>query len=348
MNTTNIAFVWTGVNGYMADCWRELAARPGVRLKIVIEERRDVATAFNAAETLRGLDAEVVYADALDESALRASMKEFRPARLFLVGWHAATPRFFALDPAFRKVPKTIVFDLPFAWTPRKIAARFALRSYLRHFDSAFVPGEVAARYARWLGFPDEQIYHGLFSIAKPTSQERTALAKRFLYIGRYAPEKRIDRLLEAYRWYRNRVRDPWPLVCCGTGQEASRLRGVEGVEDRGFLQPSEIQELYNEGGILLLASDFDPWPLVILEAVANGIPVVCTNVCGNVDELLSATNGIALGRRDLASFVQKLVSLHEATDSSLLEMGVHGRRLAEPYYANRWADRVLRIMGNS
>ena len=42
----NILFVWTGVTSYMADCWRALASRPDVSLKIVIEEKNEPGSAF--------------------------------------------------------------------------------------------------------------------------------------------------------------------------------------------------------------------------------------------------------------------------------------------------------------
>jgi hypothetical protein len=59
----NVVFCWTGVTPAMVACWRAFAARPGVRLKLLIELPRRSNTAFDASKVLAGLDCTLRYSD---------------------------------------------------------------------------------------------------------------------------------------------------------------------------------------------------------------------------------------------------------------------------------------------
>ena len=57
MANTRILFVWSVLNGYMGYCWRELARRDGVDVKVVVDvENKYFGGGFNPEEVLRGLD----------------------------------------------------------------------------------------------------------------------------------------------------------------------------------------------------------------------------------------------------------------------------------------------------
>jgi glycosyltransferase involved in cell wall biosynthesis len=240
---------------------------------------------------------------------------------------------------------------MPFVWSLRKLVAPLVLRRYLSRFVAAVVPGERSAAYARYLGFPEAKIERGLIGLdtaaAAEAARARAALPaypRRFLFVGRYAYEKRLDLLVAAYRRYRGRVRDPWGLTCCGMGPEAGRLRGIEGLEDRGFVQPTAMGEVFATHGAFVLASDYDPWPFVIAEAVAAGLPVVCTSACGKSVELVrSYLNGRVVGAGDVAGFAEALEWVH-AHEAEARWIGERGMPLAAPYAKEVWAERVRGI----
>ena len=140
------------------------------------------------------------------------------------LGWRSPMCRFAAEHPAFARVPKWIAFDMTWAPQPRKFLAPFVLRRYLRRFAGAIVPGERSAEYAGWLGFSASRIERGgMYGVDTAACAEsfvargaRPEYPRRFLYVGRYVREKRIDVLVAAYRRYRSLVRDPRDLTCCG------------------------------------------------------------------------------------------------------------------------------------
>jgi len=350
-----IIFVWTGVTGYMGDCWRALQQIPGVCLKVFIEEKRETDTSFNHLEAFHGLDVILAYEnDPLDQVVIRREVSAFAPDVIFVVGWRARLSRFFALEKQVESIPKVLIFDLPFEWTIRKLLAPVILGPYLRRFQKAFVPGAKASTYARWLGFKENQIEKGLFCTDiqrfKNTFNKRALLSlypRRFFYVGRYAPEKRLDLIADAYKHYRTCVANPWPLTCVGTGSDRKYLCGCEGIQDLGFKQPSELADIFQEHGAFLFLSDFEPWGGVLEEACAAGLPIICTEACG-AQEALVKDNGIVCPVGDRQAIANAMVQLHNVSDDRLREMGKRGLELVAPYSCEAWSERVIGICKQS
>lgn len=351
----NLLFVWTGVTAYMADCWRALAVLPGVRLKIVIQEKRHPGTQFDHQGVLRSLDVMLIYEDEpLDRDGLRKELTSFSPGLIFVVGWRAKLSRFIAMDSCFSHIPKVLIFDLPFAWTLKKLIAPVVLWFYIRRFQACFVPGARARRYARWLGFQERQIEQGLFAVGRGADTTERVLPenlqsarKGFLFVGRYAKEKRLDVLVKAYKRYRMlaeaRNEVPWGLSCCGMGPDQHYIRDVEGITDYGFCQPEQVALLRLNHGALVLSSEFDPWPLVIAEACAVGLPVICTEACGSHIELIQG-NGLVCKSNDAESLAQAMLAFHLLPEQQRIVMGLKGMELVKPYLSDTWTERVMAI----
>ena len=307
-----ILFVWTGVTSYMADCWRELARRNGIDLKVIIERHRS-GSEIDISGVLHGFDFRIA-----EEGSL-VKPDGWVPDVIFAVGWHSRIVREIVGCERLRAVPKVCCFDMPWRWKLRCVAARWVLGMFLRKYDAAFVPGEMAARYARWLGF--RRIHKGLFSL-DASRFPGEAGAKDFMFIGRDAPEKRIDLIRAAYDCYWAKG-GSWNLDIYGGSN---------------FVQPSEVPALYKTHACLLLASSFDPWPLVMLEATLSGLMVIASDRCGNVDELGARKIRYA----DVDAMAEAMLKAEHG------EICAAGRDRAIPYDCRRWADRVLAICGET
>lgn len=307
-----ILFVWTGVTSYMADCWRELASRSYVDLRVIIE-RHSSGSEIDVAKTLSGFDVQVV------SNSKEVSLGDWVPDMIFAVGWHSKTVRAIVANPKLKalnpRLKQVCCFDMPWRWQPRCIAARWVLHRFLRHFDATFVPGERAARYARWLGF--KKIHKGLFSL--DTSRFANEPGKQgFMFIGRNAPEKRIDVIKAAYEMYKQRG-GKWTLDIYGGSN---------------FVQPSEVPNLYRNHACLLLASSFDPWPLVMLEATSADLMVIASDRCGNVGEL--GARNVPYGN------ASAMADAMMDAEHGLFKAA--GRERAAQYDSRVWANHVVSI----
>jgi glycosyltransferase involved in cell wall biosynthesis len=117
-------------------------------------------------------------------------------------------------------------------------------------------------------------------------------------------------------------------------------LQGVEGLTDIGFKQPREMAEVLASHGTFVIASKFEPWGVVVAEAAASGMPVICTNACGASDDVVrSYYNGLIVGAGDAAGLTRAMRWIHEH-EQELPAFGERGRSLAEPFAAEHWASR--------
>ena len=110
----------------------------------------------------------------------------------------------------------------------------------------------------------------------------------RLLFVGRLGAQKNVARLLDAMSLLRRPVR----LRVVGDGElrgqleaQAARL-GLTGVEFSGGLLGEELVAAYAGADAFVLPSDREGMPLVVLEAMAAGLPVVATAVPGTAELL--------------------------------------------------------------
>lgn len=111
------------------------------------------------------------------------------------------------------------------------------------------------------------------------------------LYVGRLAIQKRVDRLLEALAL----LQTPVELVIVGDGEDRGKLENLaeqlklSNVRFEGGKYGSELLAHYLQADIFLIPSDKEGMPLVVLEAMAAGLPVIGSDVLG-IRELVSGT----------------------------------------------------------
>jgi phosphatidylinositol alpha 1,6-mannosyltransferase len=119
-----------------------------------------------------------------------------------------------------------------------------------------------------------------------------------FLYVGRLAPEKRPEQILDAFRLAREMLpKDTIRLIMAGTGPREAELRAIAppGVTFIGFLdRRTLLPELYASCDAFVFASVTETLGLVVLEAMASGLPVIAAPAGGVRDHLRDGYNGMA------------------------------------------------------
>ncbi|MFJ8043009.1 glycosyltransferase family 4 protein [Kitasatospora sp. NPDC096147] len=126
-------------------------------------------------------------------------------------------------------------------------------------------------------------------------SGEPTGRPLELLFVGRLGAQKNVDRLLDALAL----TTEPVRLRVVGDGElrghleaKAARL-GLTGVEFAGGLLGPELLAAYRAADALVLPSDREGMPLVVLEAMAAALPVLATAVPGST-ELLTGVGLLA------------------------------------------------------
>jgi glycosyltransferase involved in cell wall biosynthesis len=350
-----LVICWSHISGYMASCWRALSEIEGLESTIVaFQPHADGTPAPFADALMAGLNCRYLSdAEAADPTAVRSLVESLNPDIVMVAGWLLPAYVQLPFSPALAGKRFVMTMDTPYRGTLRQRLARYKLASFFRQIDRVIVPGERAWQYARRLGFPEWKIRRGMYGIdyeaLQPLHQRRIAEAggqwpKRFLYVGRYADAKGIDILVEAYRIYCRQTPDPWPLTTCGAGEMAHLLANVPNLTDRGFVQPTDQPVVWTSHGAFVIASRSDPWPLVIVEACAAGLPIVHTEACGSSVELVRPYyNGVGVATGDAESLAAGMLWI-DRHHARCAEMGLRSSQLAAAYSSKIWAGRIQEL----
>lgn len=342
-----VVFCWAEVSGYAAACWRALARRPGIDLHVVhIDRLGSTPNPFDAAALLNGISNQMLDTSSanVDAVMLRA-VTERHPDVVVLCGWVFWPYTRLVTAPALGRVRKLLGMDTPWRGTLVQRFARYRLAHFMRGLDLVVTAGERSAEYARRIGVPEHRLRTGYYgfdycSFTSQAAQRPTPWPRQFLYVGRYVPPKDLDTLTRAYRLYRDQVDHPWGLTCHGSGPDASVLKDVPGVVDRGFAAPDTLPSILAAHGAFVLPSWFEPWGVVIAEAAAAGLPIVCTTACGAAADVVRPYyNGVVVPPEDPAALARALRWIHDH-ETELPTLGRRGQSLAEAFSAEAWAER--------
>jgi len=295
-----------------------------------------------------GLDAHV-WSGQPDGDRIRRELAEFQPDAVVVCSWDVGAYR----DAARRLRGQTlriVAMDNQWWGTAKQWGGVAASRWLIRPtYDAALVPGERQAVFARRLGFPSGRLIWGMNTCDHPrfaavAEARGDALPpKRFVFAGRLVADKAVDVLAAAYARYRAEVDEPWPLLVAGTGPDERFLTEVDGVERLGFVQPDGLPDVLARAACLVLPSRFEPWGVVVHEAAAAGLAVVCSRVCGASTRLvLDGYNGAVVAADDPTGLAAGLARIHRLDDDERRAMGAASESLARQLTPQRWARNLL------
>ena len=157
------------------------------------------------------------------------------------------------------------------------------------------------------------------------------------LYVGRIDRGKGLDLLLHALKL----VKTSFRLIVAGDGKDLSRTKSlakrlqltehvqfIGGVKDR-----EKLSNLYQQSTLVAIPSRWaEASPLVPLEAMAHGRPVVAFKAGGLRDEILDGETGYLVEEQDIQEFGQRLNNLLQ-NPALCIKMGKAGVDHIERYY---------------
>lgn len=142
---------------------------------------------------------------------------------------------------------------------------------------------------------------------------------KQVIAAGRYVPQKGFDRLISAWRIV-NEHHPDWILRIYGDGmrQQLQQLIDKFGLTSTCILEHStpHIADKYRESSIFVLSSRYEGFGMVIIEAMACGVPPVAfTCPCGPRDIIDDGKNGLLVDNGDIEGLAKKINYLIENED---------------------------------
>ncbi|NMM37316.1 MAG: glycosyltransferase family 4 protein [Glaciimonas sp.] len=247
---------------------------------------------------------------------------------------------------------------VPFA--PKKVM-RFVAKRFSRHqgnsLNGMVVPSHPMLHILKNYGITThtEVIPTGI----EPDSfvpGDRAAFRKKYdipqdrpvlLFVGRVAHEKNIGFLIKIVDQVRKEISNVL-FVIAGEGPaqenlklEAKELGLLENVMFIGYLdRHTELNSCYRAADIFVFASRTETQGLVLLEAMAQGVPVVSTAELGTRDVLQEGL-GVWIAQEELIDFAGKVVKM--LNDAELRkDLGEAGCGYAQKWSASKQAQRML------
>jgi glycosyltransferase involved in cell wall biosynthesis len=237
---------------------------------------------------------------------------------------------------------------------------RMVLPQILRWSDGVLLCGSMGQKYFALYGVPPEKMFlfpyepdYELIHSVPPA--QVVAVRARYglppsqrliLFCGRLADQKRPDLLLDAFQTIAAE-RPNWGLAFAGSGPLADMLRTRQSpnllsrIHWLGFIENhADISALYHASDVFVLPSDWEPWGVVVNEALAAGLAVVASDSVGAAAELVrDRVNGRIFPRGDR-------IALAECLRDVTLPQNLARYRAAAPQILTEWRKKADPIAG--
>ena len=160
---------------------------------------------------------------------------------------------------------------------------------------------------------------------------------KSVIYVGRFSKQKDIDSLLRIWAIIHQQYPD-WQLDIYGEGElKEYYLSIIQSLNANihVFEPTANIMEVYREHSILLLTSLYEPFGLVLPEAMSCGLPVVAFDCpYGPADIITDGVDGYLIADRSVELFAQRVGQLISDYDLRV-QMGKAGIASSKRYQAS-------------
>lgn len=166
--------------------------------------------------------------------------------------------------------------------------------------------------------------------------------ATLFLFVGSGFARKGLGATLKAL----SAVADV-QLLIVGRDRRLSRFRRQArtlGIAERVHFvgAQSDVKPYYGAADALVLPTLYDPFPNVVLEAMASGLPVVTSRKCGAAEIIVDGESGFVCDALDAPALTSALTRL--CARERRAAMAVAARRVAEAFPIGRMTDEYVRL----
>jgi glycosyltransferase involved in cell wall biosynthesis len=238
-------------------------------------------------------------------------------------------------------------------------------RWFIRNCTGYIVPGRAAFAYLVSQGAEAKKIWiapnavdNDYFSQAASKYLEkrrefrhsRSYPEKLILYVGRLIEEKGVSDLLKAFRIF-SQGRSDAGLMLIGDGKEKNRyaefckINNIKNVFFEGFIQQDALPAYYAACDVFVFPSKYDPWGLVLNEAMACKLPVISSDGAGAAYDLISnGQNGFVFKRGDsgqLADYFKDILD----DEQKRINMGQKSFEIIQNYSPEKCAQGFIRAI---
>ncbi len=332
-------------------------------------ERMDEPRAFEKVTLLDDGSDSRNLKRALLRKKMANALGEVDPAAVMIPGW--ATPAsLVALEWCLRNQRPAVVMSESNVFDVKRYALReLSKRIVVSLFSAGLAGGQLQKEYLITLGLPRHRVFTGYDVVdndyfarsANEVRGQKEEVRKKyglpqnyFLASARFVPKKNLRRLMEGYAFYRS-LAEPshWKLVLIGDGPLRGELVTLGHKLDLrndvllpGFIQYRELPAYYALADAFVHASTTEQWGLVVNEAMATGLPVIVSNRCGCMPDLVAkGKNGFTFDPASVTSLGKLMMDISRLSGRRLEEMREESRRIIAGFTPAHFATAAQRAI---
>ena len=107
----------------------------------------------------------------------------------------------------------------------------------------------------------------------------------------------------------------------------------------------NDLPAIYSQASFFVLASTFEPWGLVVNEAMAAGLPVTCSVYCGCVPDLVrDGVNGYVFDSLKQESAIEVFNRISQLNDNNLKSLSDKSLKIIEDFTLEIWTQKILKL----
>ena len=171
---------------------------------------------------------------------------------------------------------------------------------------------------------------------------------KRVIAVGRLDYQKSFDRLILVWEKVHEKMQD-WRLDIFGQGEWKEMLQKM--IDDRGLQDvvrvntpTKNIGKEYSESSMLVMSSHYEGFPMVMIEAMACGLPAVSFDFkCGPKDIIKDGENGVIVPDGDIDVLAEAMMKLM-GDDELRKRMGEEAKKVVETYSEEKVMSKWIKL----
>src|SRR6266568_2206813 len=306
--------------------------------------------------------------------AFRWALEQAKPDVVAVNGWNNFGSLIAANSCVRRGIPMVVMSESARQDEPRIWWKEMIKRRIVDLYSAALVGGQRHVEYLVELGMPRDRIFTGYDVVdndyfRRRTEEIRNSHLRRgyvgqarfeirekyglpesyFLASARFIEKKNLLRLIQAYAEYGRASETAgnaaWDFVLLGDGplretlnSQLSTLNLQAHVHLPGFKQYDELPVYYALAKAFVHASTTEQWGLVVNEAVASGLPVIVSDRCGCVPELVNG-NGFTFDPFDEQELVERLSQMASLSDDERKSLSDASYRISANFAPERFGE---------
>lgn len=241
--------------------------------------------------------------------ALCALMRMVKARWVLFSGWMAPEYNLYAFLSARRKnvmICESSILDVDMSglkgWLKQRIISRMSV---------ALPSGQPHDRLFEVIGFKGDRFITGSVGIFnKPGRNPKPVHTPlRYLYVGRLIDVKNLRHLVDVFN------ASGRPLTIVGAGELEVELKGraSANITFKGFVDNNRLGEVYQSHDVFILPSYYEPWGLVVEEALYWGLPVIVSDRVGSsIDMVKDLGTGVIFKSDNAQSLSDALTEMEQ------------------------------------